>query len=124
MARFTGSTLPSIRRYRRVALLMYMVGGAFSIGNLAYHNLDLRRCDGRGHTTDRYIHACPGASFAHYGHGGVFYGLEPGTHDAIRKADIVFLGTSRMMWGFSTDAKPIFPMITRIFSRNYHPVPA
>jgi hypothetical protein len=60
-------------------------------------------CPASGYTADRYIAYCNGANYADYEHGAFWFGLEPAL-DFAAKADVLFLGNSRMQKAFSTKA--------------------
>lgn len=60
-------------------------------------------CPASGYSADRYIAYCNGANYGDYEHGAFLYGLEPAL-DFASRADVLFLGNSRMQNGFSTPA--------------------
>ena len=60
-------------------------------------------CPASGYSADRYIAYCNGANYGDYEHGAFLYGLEPAL-DFASKADVLFLGNSRMQNAFSTPA--------------------
>ena len=60
-------------------------------------------CPANGYTSDRYIAYCNGANYGDYEHGAFLFGLEPAL-DFASKADVLFLGNSRMQKAFSTNA--------------------
>jgi hypothetical protein len=60
-------------------------------------------CPASGYSADRYIAYCSGANYGDYEHGAFLYGLEPWL-DFASKADVLFLGNSRMQNAFSTTA--------------------
>ncbi len=60
-------------------------------------------CSASGYSSDRYIAYCAGANYGDYEHGAFWFNLEH-TLDFARKADVLFLGTSRMEKAFSTSA--------------------
>jgi hypothetical protein len=61
-------------------------------------------CPATGYSSDRYIAYCNGAGYADYEHGAFQFGLEPAAQDFARKADVLFLGNSRLQFAFSTAA--------------------
>jgi hypothetical protein len=61
-------------------------------------------CPADGYSSDRYIAYCNGASYADYEHGAFEFDLEPSVPDFVRKADVLFLGNSRLQIAFSTPA--------------------
>ena len=60
-------------------------------------------CSANGYSADRYIAYCAGANYGDYEHGAFWFDLEHAL-DFASKADVLFLGTSRMEKAFSTDA--------------------
>jgi hypothetical protein len=60
-------------------------------------------CPANGYTADRYIAYCAGANYGDYEHGAFWFNLEHAL-DFASKADVLFLGTSRMEKAFSTAA--------------------
>jgi hypothetical protein len=61
-------------------------------------------CTASLYSSDRYIAYCSGASYGDYEHGAFQFGLEPSADDFARKADVLFLGNSRLQIAFSTAA--------------------
>ncbi len=61
-------------------------------------------CTANGYSSDRYIAYCNVASYADYEHGAFQFGLEPSEEDFASKADVLFLGNSRLQVAFSTAA--------------------
>jgi hypothetical protein len=61
-------------------------------------------CSAGGYSSDRYIAYCTGRNYADYEHGAFWFGLEPSAEDSARKADVLFLGNSRLQIAFSTAA--------------------
>ena len=57
-----------------------------------------------GYSADRYIAYCAGANYGDYEHGAFWFDLEPPALDFASKADVLFLGNSRMQNAFSTTA--------------------
>jgi hypothetical protein len=53
---------------------------------------------------DSYLGYCQGTAYGDYDHGALWWGLEPGVREAAAAADIVFVGNSRMVFGFSAPA--------------------
>ena len=60
-------------------------------------------CQASGYSADRYISYCAAANYGDYEHGAFWFGLEPAL-DFASKADVLFLGNSRMQKAFSTTA--------------------
>ena len=73
-------------------------------------------CPATGYTADRYIAYCGGANYGDYEHGAFWFDLEHAL-DFASKADVLFLGTSRMEKAFSRLRPPIgFPPRPRGFT--------
>jgi hypothetical protein len=68
------------------------------------HTRSIFACQARGYTTDRYLASCNGANYADYEHGAFWYDLEPAALAAAAKADVIFLGNSRLQVALSTPA--------------------
>jgi hypothetical protein len=61
-------------------------------------------CGSEGYTEHRYLGYCGGAAYGDYDHGAVWFGLEPQISEKVAAADVLFLGNSRVQFGFSTPA--------------------
>jgi hypothetical protein len=61
-------------------------------------------CSAEGYRSDRYMGYCNGSAYGDYDHGAVWFGLEPGVQEFAAAADVLFLGSSRMQFAFSTIA--------------------
>lgn len=74
-----------------------------SLGAFA-HNLSVSgiyACAATGYTPDRYLGYCQAEHYGDYDHGAFWFDLEPGVAQSIAHAQVVFLGNSRLQWGFS-----------------------
>jgi hypothetical protein len=65
-------------------------------------------CDPSGNREHVFISHCLNYYFGDYEHGAYYYQLEPEAVEALRKADVLFLGNSRVQFAFSTDATAQF----------------
>lgn len=61
-------------------------------------------CPADGYGNDRYLGYCQAAAYGDYDHGAFWFGLEPEIREAAAAADVLFLGSSRLLFGFSTAA--------------------
>jgi hypothetical protein len=61
-------------------------------------------CPADGYSADRYLAYCHEMSYADYDHGAFQFDLEPAAREFARNADVLFLGNSRLQFGFSTTA--------------------
>jgi hypothetical protein len=59
-------------------------------------------CPAAGYGEGYYLAYCHGETFGDYDHGAFWYGLEPDAGRAAAAADVLFLGSSRMQFAFST----------------------
>jgi hypothetical protein len=59
-------------------------------------------CPADGYGADRYVANCNVSNYADYEHGAFQFNLEPSVQDAVRNADVLFLGNSRLQIAFST----------------------
>lgn len=77
---------------------------------LAAYGYSLRQegifsCPGTGYGPDSYLAYCEGSQYGDYDHGAFWFdSLEPQVHSSLRAAQVLFLGNSRMQFGFSSDA--------------------
>jgi hypothetical protein len=56
-------------------------------------------CNIRGIQAGEFLAYCENERYSDYEHGAFHYNLEPGSVDAMRKADVLFLGNSRLQLG-------------------------
>jgi hypothetical protein len=59
-------------------------------------------CPGNGYGSNHYLAHCESEGYADYDHGAFWFGLEPEARQNAANADVVFLGSSRMQFAFST----------------------
>ena len=89
-----------------VPLLYCAVVVAVAVGAFVY---DLRingifACSSAAYEPGRYLAYCNSGAYSDYDHGAFWFGLEPSASRAATEADVLFLGTSRMQFAFSSDA--------------------
>jgi len=61
-------------------------------------------CPASGYDGDYYLGYCQGRSYGDYDHGAFWFALETAARDHATAADILFVGNSRMQFGFSAPA--------------------
>jgi hypothetical protein len=61
-------------------------------------------CPGNGYRPDYFLAHCEIAGYADYDHGAFWFGLEPEARRNAANADVLFLGSSRMQFAFSTSS--------------------
>ena len=83
-----------------LAVLMAMVGA------FLFHMREagIFACPATAYDGNHYLGYCQGSAYGDYDHGAVWFGLEPGVREAAAAADVLFLGNSRMQFGFSAPA--------------------
>ena len=76
------------------------------VGAFVYHMREagIFTCPATAYGEDRYLGYCQGTAYGDYDHGALWFGLEPGVREAAAAADVLFLGNSRMQFGFSAPA--------------------
>jgi hypothetical protein len=96
---FSLSAAGSARWY--IVLLAVVIVGAF-VYDLRFRGIFA--CSAAGYTTDHYLAYCNSASYNDYDHGAFWFGLEEGARQAAASAQALFVGSSRMEFGFSSTA--------------------
>jgi len=61
-------------------------------------------CQATGYSADDYLSYCQTSGYGDFEHGAIWFGLEPEATRAAAAADVLFIGNSRMEYGFSTEA--------------------
>jgi len=96
------------RRYLRILfgiglpLLVLAMLWAMVTGNLQ-SNFWVFRCSAAGYGPDTYLGSCADKAYADYERGAAWLGTEPKALQALRDADVVALGNSRAVAGFSAE---------------------
>lgn len=93
--------------YISVLLMACVAGSGYQV-----RTRTIFACPADGYSADRYLAYCNGANYADYEHGAFAFDLEPSVQDAVKNADVLFLGNSRVQVAFSTAPTE------RWFSRN------
>ncbi len=61
-------------------------------------------CSASGYGQNSYLGYCGATGYGDYDHGAIWFGLEPAAVTAARNAEVLFLGNSRTVFGFSSRA--------------------
>lgn len=61
-------------------------------------------CQATGYSANDYLSYCQTTGYGDFEHGAIWFNLEPEATRAASAADVLFVGNSRMEYGFSTDA--------------------
>lgn len=104
---YPGAAGTSARREAKPRAGLYiLVVLAAMVGAFAWHmrTAGIFACPATAYGDDRYLGYCQGSAYGDYDHGAVWFGLEPGVREAAAAADVLFLGNSRMQFGFSAPA--------------------
>ena len=59
-------------------------------------------CEAKLYSSDRYVAYCNASGYGDYEHGAFWFDLEPSAQNFARNADVLFLGSSRTQFAFST----------------------
>jgi hypothetical protein len=79
---------------------------AAMVGAFAFHMREagIFACPASAYGGNHYLGYCQGSAYGDYDHGALWFGLEPGVREAAAAADVLFVGNSRMQFGFSAPA--------------------
>jgi hypothetical protein len=61
-------------------------------------------CSPNGYDSDHYLGYCQAEGYGDYEHGAFWFGLEPTALNFAKRADVLFLGESKLQYAFSTTA--------------------
>ncbi len=61
-------------------------------------------CSAEGYSTDSYLAYCNSLAYGDYDHGAFWFDYEPEARPLVAAAEVLFLGSSRMQFAFSTAA--------------------
>lgn len=103
-----------------VIVLCCIAAGAIPalLKNVSFGRDAMFRCDPFGLDGNNYISYCDARAFTEYDLGALYFGLEPRAIEALRKADILFLGNSRTGHTFSSNATQ--QMMQALGVQNYY----
>lgn len=85
--------------YALLVLAVWLVAGAFSLREYGIFS-----CSASGYGSDIYLGYCGATSYGDYDHGAIWFGLEPTATAAAKNAQVLFIGNSRTVFGFSSKA--------------------
>jgi len=87
-----------------VALFVVCAAVGILIGSVGQLTVDNLKCRSTGYDNEHFLAYCRSEKYADYEHGALFYGLEPSVIDNIRRAEVLFVGNSKVQAGFSSKA--------------------
>lgn len=85
--------------YSLLILAVALVAGAYSLRTYGIFS-----CQASGYGSDGYLGYCGATSYGDYDHGALWFDLEPTAFHAAENARALFIGNSRTVFGFSTQA--------------------
>ena len=95
--------VPTIRPGLYILVLLLSIPLGYG-GYLRTQSVFACTADGYYATTGVYMAYCDAAGYGDYDHGGIWFGLEAEAAHLAASADVLFLGSSRTQFAFSTDA--------------------
>jgi hypothetical protein len=97
----TSVALLSARPGLYILILVCSVLGAFTY---KMRGEGVFACPASGYRSNHYLAHCETTGYADYDHGALWFDLEPEARGSAANAEVLFLGSSRMQFAFSTDA--------------------
>jgi len=95
---------PPARRPGLAAYVALLVVAALLALGYKLRTNSILACAASGYSSDDFLGYCNVTGYGDYDHGAFWYGLEPQATAHAAAADAVFLGSSRMQFGFSSPA--------------------
>jgi len=90
------------RTGRPVLYIIVVIGVALATVTYQLRAEGIFACSADGYGPDRYLEYCQATGYGDYDHGAFSFALEPPAGDFVRNAQVLFIGNSRMQFGFST----------------------
>ena len=87
---------------RQGLYILIILGGIIGAGTYSLWANTIYSCQASEYGHDRYLAYCQGKNYGDYDHGAIWFNLEPEANAAARNAQVLFLGNSRMQFGFSS----------------------
>lgn len=102
----TEAALEALQRERRspVIFVTIVIAGVFASYLYQLRTDGIFACSASGYSSEGYLAYCNSLGYGDYDHGSIWFDFEPETVQAAIDADVLFLGSSRMQFGFSTGA--------------------
>lgn len=89
---------------RNMSYLLVILLAALGAYLYTLRSQSIFSCPASGYGTDTYLAYCHANHYGDYDHGAFWFGLEPKIRDSVRTANVLFLGNSRLQFGFTSDA--------------------
>jgi hypothetical protein len=90
--------------YRRYIFGILLIGILYFIVLLPLYSSNSIGCNAFDKDEDNFLAYCESTSHGHYDHAAFLFNLEKGLKENVLKANILFLGSSRIQFAFSTKA--------------------
>jgi hypothetical protein len=100
----TGRTKAAFLATRPLLYIIIVISSAIATVGYQLRAGGIFACPADGYASDRYLEYCQATGYGDYDHGAFWFGLEPPAGDFVRSAQVLFIGNSRMQFGFSTAA--------------------
>jgi len=84
--------------------ILLVLAVALGAGAHSLRKYGIFGCQASGYSSDGYLGYCGGTSYGDYDHGAIWFGHEPAASAAAVNAQVLFIGNSRMQFGFSSKA--------------------
>jgi len=84
--------------------ILLVLAVAVGAGGYSLRTYGIFSCQASGYGSGRYLAYCGATSYGDYDHGAIWFGLEPTADAAATNAQVLFLGNSRTVFGFSSKA--------------------
>jgi hypothetical protein len=97
----TASGLLADRAIPYIVIVLLAVLGAYGYTIRAQ---SIFACPASAYSADNYLAYCHADHYGDYDHGAFWFGLEPSIRQSAQNAQVLFLGNSRLQFGFSSDA--------------------
>jgi hypothetical protein len=82
-----------------VILLAAVIAGTY----YRLRNDTIFACQAGGYSGERYLSYCQSDGYGDFDHGAFWFNLEPAATHSASRADVLFIGNSRMEYGFSSE---------------------
>ncbi len=84
--------------------ILLVIAVAVGTGAYSLRAWGIFGCSAAGYGSDSYLGYCQATSYGDYDHGAIWFGLEPAAGSAAADAQVLFIGNSKMQFGFSAKA--------------------
>ena len=97
-------TSKAIFAIRPTLFVVVVLSVVFVTTTYKFWSHSILSCNPTGYDSDHYLSYCQAEGYGDYEHGAFWFNLEPPAQDQARKANVLFVGDSRLQFAFSTKA--------------------